>query len=94
MQSALTMEAVHEIFPVLDLPPSGGAPGVERSGGASPGRLLMCSENCYHQQRDGQEEVWGISSSPTSSVWQAGEQKLNDKESGENNSVFPTPPPK
>lgn len=57
MQSALTMEAVHEIFPVLDLPPSGGAPGVERSGGASPRRLLMCSENCYHQHRDGQEEV-------------------------------------
>ena len=92
MQSTLIVEAVHEILPVLDSLPSGGAPGAECGGSASPGRLLLCSENCHCQDRDGREEVWGISSSPASSVWQGGEQKLNEEESGETNSTPPLPP--
>lgn len=56
--------------PVLDLPPSGGAPGAQYSGSASPGILLLCSENSHSEHQDDKEEVWDISTSPTSCVWQ------------------------
>jgi len=49
-------------------------------------------ENCHRQHSGGREEVWGISSSPTSSAWQGGQQKLNEKESSETTSTPPRPP--